>query len=394
MSEQGAISQFIQQLNESIEQQGFQRLVLSRYRGEEDLQRITIRLIEIKQQPQLSFVYSYRTQDITKNHAVADALTLVEQLLEDNFRQANLLTLTTDIQLSISKKCKAQLRQSNIESTQNKPQDNTSHNREKQRYLSLDRPFLIELGIADKQGKLIPSMSRKWRQINKFLEIIAAAIKNTGLDKKPAIRIADFGSGKAYLTFAVHDFISNNLALEAAIIGVELRQELVDLCNNTVQKLNLQGIVFEQGDVQHYQSTGLDMMIALHACDTATDYAIYMGIQAQADIIICSPCCHKQLRPQMQMPSVLQPLLSHGIHMGQEAEMLTDTLRVMLLEAQGYDAQVFEFITLEHTSKNKMILASKRKKPKNAAEIWQKISDIKAFYGIEEQCLESLLLSS
>lgn len=136
------------------------------------------------------------------------------------------------------------------------------------------------------------------------------------------------------------------------------------------------------------------MMIALHACDTATDYAIYMGIQAQADIIICSPCCHKQLRPQMQMPSVLQPLLSHGIHMGQEAEMLTDTLRVMLLEAQGYDAQVFEFITLEHTSKNKMILASKRKKPKNAAEIWQKISDIKAFYGIEEQCLESLLLSS
>lgn len=390
MSEQSAVAQFIQQVQRAVEQQMFQRLVLSRYRGAEDLQRIAIRSIELKQTTHLSFVYSYKTQDITKNYAVAEALGLIEQLLADNFRQANLLTLQVDIQLSISKKGKALLRESRLKE-ENIAQKESAHNREKQRYLSLDRPFLTELGITDKQGKLIPSMSRKWRQINKFLEIIAAAIKNTGLDKKQGIRIADFGSGKAYLSFAVHDFISHSLKLDAEVIGVELRQNLVDLCNNTVQKLGLQGIVFEQGDVQHYQSTGLDMMIALHACDTATDYAIYMGVQSQADIIICSPCCHKQLRPQMQMPNVLQPLLSHGIHMGQEAEMLTDTLRVMLLETQGYDAQVFEFITLEHTSKNKMILASKRKKPKNTDEVWRKIADIKAFYGIQEQCLESLL---
>lgn len=350
-------------------------------------------IVEIKQLPHISLVYSYKTQDITKNFLPEDAVKEVEKLLQGEFRQANLLTLDRDIQLSISKKGKALYRESLLKAEQ-KPSNDATHNRTKHRYLELDRPFLTELGITDKNQKLIPSMSRKWKQINKFLEVIAAAIKKTNLDQKQNIKIADFGSGKAYLTFAVHDYVQNTLQLNAEIIGVELRQNLVDLCNSTVEKLNLQGLRFEQGDVQHYQSTGLDMMIALHACDTATDYAIHMGIKANAEVIICSPCCHKQLRPQMMMPNVLKPLLSHGIHMGQEAEMLTDTLRVMLLEANGYDAQVFEFITLEHTSKNKMILASKRKNPKNRAEILQQIVDIKSFYGIKEQCLESLLLEN
>lgn len=390
MSHLPAIQPFLQQLAESIQQQTMQRLVLSRYQGEQDLQRITARLVDIKQIPHISFVYTYKTRDITKNLLVEQALEMISTCLEKEFRQANLLTDTKDIQLTISKKGKPLMSEAVLKTAQVKA-DNAEHNREKKRYLSLDRPFLVELGITDKQHQLIPSMSRKWKQINKFLEIIAGAIKNTGLDNKKGLKIADFGSGKAYLTFAVHDYLQNNLQLDAQIIGVELRQNLVDLCNNTVKKLDLTGLVFEQGDVQHYKSTGLDMMIALHACDTATDYAIYMGIQANAEIIICSPCCHKQLRPQMAMPPVLKPLLSHGIHMGQEAEMLTDTLWVMLLEAHGYEAQVFEFITLEHTSKNKMILATKRKKPKNKTEILQQVADIKAFYGIQEQCLESLL---
>lgn len=385
-----ATANFISALLDSAQQATLTRLVLSRYQGDSDLQRIAGRLVEIKQVPYISFVYSYKTQDITKNFLPEEAAKEVEELLQNDFRQANLLTVDKDIQLSISKKGKPLYRESLLKPEQ-KTSNDSAHNRTKHRYLDLDRPFLTELGITDKNQKLIPSMSRKWKQINKFLEVIAAAIKKTNLDQKQNIKIADFGSGKAYLTFAVHDYVQNTLQLNAEIIGVELRQNLVDLCNNTVEKLGLQGLRFEQGDVQHYQSTGLDMMIALHACDTATDYAIHMGIQAKAEVIICSPCCHKQLRPQMTMPNVLKPLLSHGIHMGQEAEMLTDTLRVMLLEANGYDAQVFEFITLEHTSKNKMILASKRKTPKDRAEILQQISELKAFYGIKEQCLESLL---
>ena len=132
-------------------------------------------------------------------------------------------------------------------------------------------------------------------------------------------------------------------------------------------------------------------MIALHACDTATDDAIHQGIRAGAAIVMCAPCCHKQLRPQLLSPHPLRPILQHGIHLGQEAEMVTDGLRAMLLDACGYDTQVFEFISLEHTSKNKMILAVKRTVPRDPAPVLAQIGEIKAFYGIREQRLESLL---
>jgi hypothetical protein len=136
----------------------------------------------------------------------------------------------------------------------------------------------------------------------------------------------------------------------------------------------------------------IDIMIALHACDTATDHAIHTGLRAGASIIMCSPCCHKELRPQLLSPHPLRPILKHGVHLGQQAEMLTDGLRAMLLEACGYDTQVFEFVSLEHTNKNKMILAVKRDRPAADADaLWQQIADLKGFYGIQAQCLETLL---
>jgi hypothetical protein len=135
------------------------------------------------------------------------------------------------------------------------------------------------------------------------------------------------------------------------------------------------------------------VMIALHACDTATDFAIHLGIRAGAEIIMCSPCCHKQIRPQLLSPHPLRPILQHGIHLGQEAEMLTDGLRALLLDAAGYDTQVFEFVSLEHTNKNQMILAVKRTQPKANVEVLEQIKQIKAFYGIKEQALESLLMA-
>src|SRR5690554_1790972 len=392
MTETGDIAQLLESLSQSIEQQSFERLILSRYRGEKDLQRIVIRLILLQETPHLSFVFSHKTKDITKNYTVDKALELLKSLLGGSFKQANVLTQTHEIQLSFSKKGKSLYRQKLL-TVESKAQQSTEHNRDKHRFISLDRPFLRELGITDQQHRVIPAMSRKWRQINKFIEIVAAALKSTGLDQRESLHIADFGSGKAYLSFAVHDYLSNTLGLNVQITGVELRQPLVDLCNKVVEKLELEGIKFEQGDVEHYQARGLDVMIALHACDTATDYAIHMGIRAGAEVIICSPCCHKQLRPQLQLPSVLKPMLSHGIHLGQQAEMLTDSLRALLLEANGYDTQVFEFVSLEHTSKNKMILASKRKKSKDSQPVLQQIADIKQFYGINEQCLESLLLA-
>ena len=249
--------------------------------------------------------------------------------------------------------------------------------------------------------ELVPAMARKWKQINKFVEVMAHALDSAGLGAQAPLNVVDFGAGKGYLTFALHDWLRRQAqgaprALD--VVGVELRPELVRLCNEAAARCGLAGLRFEAGDVSSFVPARLDVMIALHACDTATDHAIHTGIRAGAAIVMCSPCCHKQVRPQMQTPDLLKPMLQHGIHLGQEAEMVTDGLRALLLEAHGYDAQVFEFVALEHTSKNKMILAVRRRERADApqalrrrAQALAQIAEIKRFYGIREQCLETLL---
>ena len=388
------IQYFLDQYQQAFNNGMLQRLVLSKYQGNDsELKRITVRPVLIKNNLLLSFLYEYQTNHITKNLGLDESLVLLSQWLGADFKNAHLVSQSAEIQLRFSKKGKPLLSEHRSETTKAKPVANAhlSHNREKSRFVKQDRPYLTVLGVTDAQGQIIPAMSRKWKQINKFIEVLSGAIENTGLTKQAEIHIADFGSGKAYLTFAVHDYLNDSLAIKPQVTGVELRQNLVDLCNQTATKLNLNGIKFEQGDVQHFAAQNINIMIALHACDTATDYAINMGIRSKADIIMCSPCCHKQIRPQLKSPSILAPLLQHGIHLGQEAEMVTDGLRALLLEANGYDTQVFEFISLEHTNKNKMILAQKRQQPRDNSEVLAQIAELKHFYGIKEHCLEQLL---
>jgi hypothetical protein len=166
---------------------------------------------------------------------------------------------------------------------------------------------------------------------------------------------------------------------------------MVELCNGAAARLEHPGLVFECGDVRSVVPSTIDVMIALHACDIATDYAIHTGIRCGAAIIMCSPCCHKQIRPQLHSPGLLKPMLQYGLHLGQQAEMLTDSLRALYLEACGYETKVFEFISLEHTNKNKMILAVKRQTPVDSTALLEKIQQLKAFYGVKEHCLETLL---
>ena len=389
------LSEFIQQFSAAFEQNQLLRLVLSRYEGPQaELERLQIRPILLKTGTQLSVLFENKTFDQTKNLPLQALQPLLREWLGPQFKAALLECNGVEIQLTISKKGKVLLnkRKTNVQQ-ELLPQQ---HNREKQRWIDPQAPFLRELGINGSDGQIAPTMQKKWKQINKFIEIFARALKESGLAQRSALQVADFGSGKAYLTFAIAHYLQQT-GIQGAVIGVELRQSLVDLCNTTAARLNQHGIRFEQGDVQHYQSTGLDVMIALHACDTATDHAIHMGIRAGAAVIMCSPCCHKQIRPQMHSPAVLSPLLQHGIHLGQEAEMLTDGIRALLLEAHGYDTQVFEFIALEHTSKNKMILAIKRQTPLSAASqqaVLAQVSALKQFYGVSEHCLESLLASA
>lgn len=387
--------QFSALLQQALTEQQLIKLVLSKYQGSEtELQRLEITPVLLKELWQLRFLYQYKTNHITKNLSADLAAAEILNLLAHDFKQANLQSQSQICQLSQSKKGKYLLNCQRVETKESSNAAVSAHNRQKHRYVEQSRPFLTALGVTDQQQQLIPAMSNKWKQINKFIEILSGAVKETGLLQRQQLHVADFDSGKAYLTFAMHDYFNHTLGLPVNVTGVELRQHLVDLCNNTAKTLSLSGIQFEQGDVKHFKARGINVMVALHACDTATDYALHMGIRTGAEIIMCSPCCHKQIRPQVQLPQVLAPMLIHGIHLGQEAEMLTDSLRALLLEAHGYDTKVFEFISLEHTSKNKMILATKRQYSKDNSAVLKQIQALKQFYGITEHCLEQLLAES
>ncbi|KKO46731.1 methyltransferase [Arsukibacterium ikkense] len=377
---------------QSLSNGSFSRLLLSKYQGSEPLLRLEISPVLLKGELQLRFLSEYQTNHITRNYTITDGLVQLSVLLQGSFKQAHLFTTEQQCQLSVSKKGKYLLH-SQRQQASAAAASHTAHNREKRRFVEQNRPFLAALGVTDAQGQIIPAMSNKWKQINKFIEILQGAVQDSGLLQAETLHVADFGSGKAYLTFAMHDYFCHTLGLTAQITGVELRQSLVDLCNNTATTLALDGLQFEQGDVKHFKARGINVMVALHACDVATDYAIHMGIRTGAEIIMCSPCCHKEIRPQMRLPDVMAPMLIHGIHLGQEAEMVTDSLRALLLEAHGYQTKVFEFISLEHTSKNKMILATRRKQAKDNHRVLQQIAAIKQFYGIQQHTLEQLLLS-
>lgn len=384
-------AEFLDLLETSLSQDALVKLVLARHVGEEtELQRVIIKPLLVKAQPSLSFVYRYKTRDITKNLPRTEALARIAELVPTSFKNAHLLTLTDEVQLEFSKKNKTALFRNKTQSTRDVPA--SGHDRDKKRYLELSRPFLTDLGVTNRQHELIPAMSRKWKQINKFIEVFSHALTASPLTLDQPIRVADFGSGKGYLTFAIHDYLRNTLQAEGQVTGVELREDMVTLCNAAAARLDHPGLVFQHGDVRTVAPRELDVMIALHACDIATDYAIHMGVRSGASIIMCSPCCHKEVRQQIQSPGLLRPMLQYGLHMGQQAEMVTDSLRALLLEACGYETKVFEFISLEHTNKNKMILAVKRARPVDGAQLLARIQELKAFYGIAEQCLEKLLL--
>jgi SAM-dependent methyltransferase len=393
--------EFIQRLADASQGASFTKLVLGKPRaGAGDLQRVTVRPVVLKGEAQLSFVHTHQTKDITKNLAPPDALAQVRSLIEHTFLHAHLFTTGAELQLLISQRGKRTLVRGKASplAADGARAEPTPHDRAKHRFVEIDRPFLAALGVTavdPKTGQLqvVPAMARKWKQINKFIEVLHHAIEASALQSAAHIRVADFGSGKGYLTFAMHDHLRHTLGRHATVTGVELRADMVALCNGVVQRLGLDGLHFEQGDVSTVEPPAIDIMVALHACDTATDHAIHTGLAAGARIIMCSPCCHKELRPQLLSPHPLRPLLKHGVHLGQQAEMLTDGLRAMLLDACGYDAQVFEFVALEHTNKNKMILAVKREQPTSNDAVWEQIRELKGFYGIQAQCLETLLLA-
>ncbi|NMA97244.1 MAG: SAM-dependent methyltransferase [Phyllobacteriaceae bacterium] len=252
-----------------------------------------------------------------------------------------------------------------------------------------NKPWLPALGLTGKDGAVRNDAQDKFRQINKMVEIFAPLIQ--GLKAKNP-RILDMGAGKGYLDFALYDYLSGK-GDSAEIIGVELRPQLVEDGNANAKASGFDGLRFVAGSILDYDASGADAVIALHACDTATDDAIFQGIRAGAELIAVAPCCHKQIRRQIEAGSPDQKLdflLRNGTFLEKQSEMVTDGLRALLLEASGYRTKVFEFVSDAHTPKNNLIVAQK-----GGAEapevVLERIASAKAMFGIQEHYLEKLL---
>ena len=356
------------------------------------LKNVYLRAVEIKKGLHVAFNFRYKTRDELKNFGLDAAMEQLEKMLGTEFLNADLLTPQRDYSLQFDKKGEAVF--SEKKPSQISPAEvNTANNRAKHRLLDPASPWLHLLGITSSKGEVLAAQQDKWRQINKYLEIIETLLHDHALPH--SAHIADMGSGKGYLTFALYDFLQNNLELAPNITGIELRPALVDFCNRTARQLGFQNLHFVAQDIAKYQPEQLDMLIALHACDTATDLALAVGIRQKAKIIVVAPCCHKQIRREMQTKNELAPLLRHGILEERQAEIVTDGIRALLLEAEGYHTKVFEFISIEHTAKNVMITATMdgRRLNKRKAGALAQVEAIKMGFGIGEHWLEKLLAS-
>lgn len=356
-----------------------------------DLLRIYVSPVLLKKGFFLKFEYCFRTRNETKNYSPDEAQALLGKLLAGSFGQANMITADMEIALLISPGGQARLSRKKITPLLRELPD-LKHNREKKRLIDPDAIWLKDLGISTEKGEIRADSQAKWRQINKYLEVIQNLTDESPLP--PNATVADLGSGKGYLTFALYDFLHRQ-GRQVNVLGIELRPPLVEFCNGMARRAGFERLQFMALDIRHYQPGKLDMLIALHACDTATDQAIYCGITSEADIIVAAPCCHKQVRKAMSPPPMLRPMLRHGVMLERQAEMLTDTIRALLLESQGYRISLFEFVSTEHTPKNVMITAVKRPlSDKQRNNAWLQVQDLKKQFGIKEHYLEKLLIEN
>ena len=264
------------------------------------------------------------------------------------------------------------------------------HNKEKDRRIqTANNIYLRELGICNAQFELRREMSDKYKQINQYIELLAPHLQ--GFDTQKTIRFADMGSGKGYLTFALYDFVQNTLQRNVHGVGVEYRNDMVTLCNKIATMAGFEQLTFVEGTIDNAAIDNFNVLIALHACDTATDDAIYRGIAANADLIVCAPCCHKQVRKSMQPKNAVSNITKYGILLERQAEIVTDTLRAMLLEAKGYKTKVIQFIDIENTPKNIMIIAEKHNRTVELNAILNEIEALKKLFGIDQHYLKKLL---
>jgi SAM-dependent methyltransferase len=420
MNQTAPIEQICEKLASSLAAGTFVRLVLSApVTNEDGPRKILGRCVALKGVPHLSLTLRHATRDVTKNVPVAECAVWLHQQLEHSFRSALLCTTQRDWQF-ISKETGSARLISHKPSTKKPP--SREHDRKREGILDQSaQDWLQGLGVINDDGRVRASMADKYRQINRYLEILSHLAKecgwlssegrvtrvpdsglvnkdgdlcNSSLRATEVLTLADMGCGKGYLTFGAWHLFRRVWQQPVRVIGVEKRADLVASTNKLAKQIKADGLEFLSGTIESAKLPRVDALIALHACDTATDDAIRRGIELGAKLIVVAPCCHKEMCPQLGKPEPLAPVLRHGVMEERMAEWVTDGLRALFLEWAGYRTRVIEFVASEHTPKNLMIAAVRHTLPFTDAAARERIEGLKSFFGVQHHALDSLLEES
>ena len=376
----------------SLADSSFVRLVLSKPVNTELPQKIFGRAVKLRGTLYLSLTLRHPTRDVTQNLTLPEVTPWLAQQLGQNFRSGLLGTTTRDWQFIFKEDGAARL-------IDHRPADKNAPAREHdQKHAGLlgasAQDWLTGLGILDLDGKVRASMADKHRQINHYLEIVSHLAREcgwVGVALPQPLHFADMGCGKGYLTFGLWHLFARTWKQPIRVTGVESRPELVTATNNLARRIHADGLEFVRGEIAAAKLSSVDALIALHACNTATDDAIRRGIELGAKLIVVAPCCHKEIRPQLGKPEPFAAVLRHGIMEERMAEWATDGLRALFLEWAGYRTKLMEFIGGEHTPKNLMIAAVLERETFKDEAVRKQIGDLKTFLGIQHHALDPLL---
>ncbi len=331
---------------------GLYQIIVSHPRRKGGVSKIKIRPVLIREELLYQESRFEGTQVFHENKTADEVIALITEVMAGGFKQLDIYTRDWEATALVGKK-------GNVTLKKRKSEDlripDLSHNRKKQYLLKESVPvsFLQDLGVQTAEGKIVRSRYDKFRQINRFLEFIEDVLP--ALPTGRPIRIIDFGCGKSYLTFAMYYYLKILKHYDVDMMGLDLKEEVIRYCNELSKKYGYENLHFYQGDIKDFdRAENVDMVVSLHACDTATDYALAKGIKWGAGVILAVPCCQHELNGQMQCDA-LEAVFSYGLIRERSAALFTDALRAALMEAEGYDTQILEFIDMEHTPKNIMI---------------------------------------
>lgn len=331
--------------------------ILSNSRDPEQASKVKLRPVRLKDELLIQETVYVGKMVLHTNLTIEEAIEHICKYLEEDFKQGLIQTENAECTILISKKGKA-----TVKTKQKKTAVKVDLSHDRQKKYILDEgdkiPFLIDLGIMNLEGKVVKAKYDKFRQINKYLEFIRDIIPKLPADR--TIRIIDFGCGKSYLTFAMYYYLHDMQSLPIEVIGLDLKEDVIAHCNELAVRYGFTNLHFEMGDIAQFTGAdSVDMVVTLHACDTATDYAIEKAVKWGASVILTVPCCQHEVNAQIQS-EFLKPALKYGLIKERMSALLTDAIRANMLESLGYDTQILEFIDMEHTPKNILIRATRK----------------------------------